>query len=60
MVVGLEGISFIDSSGLSVLIHAYKQANERDGSLTVRSPSPTVVRLLDMAGQSDRFLSPGA
>lgn len=60
VVVDLDGISFIDSSGLSVLIYAYKQAIERDGTLIVRSPSPTVVRLLDLAGQSERFLNQGA
>lgn len=59
VVVDLEGITFIDSSGLSVLIYAYKQSTEREGRLTLRSPSATVVRLLDMTGQSERFLSPG-
>ena len=59
VVADLAGVSFIDSSGLSVLIYAYKQAGERDGGLTVRSPSDTVKRLLDMTGQSERFLSVG-
>lgn len=58
VVVDLAGITFIDSSGLSVLIYAYKQAGERDGSLTVRSPSAAVTRLLEMTGQSERFLGP--
>lgn len=60
VVVDLAGISFIDSSGLSVLIYAYKEANERNGGLTVRSPSAAVTRLLEMTGQTERFLSPEA
>lgn len=59
VVLDLAGISFIDSSGLSVLIAAYKQANELGGSLTLRSPSAAVTRLLDVTGQSKRFLDPG-
>ncbi len=58
VVVHLAEISFIDSSGLSALIYAYKQAGERDGGLTVRSPSAAVKRLLEMTGQTERFLSP--
>lgn len=60
IIVDLERITFIDSSGLSALIYAYKQATDRAGRLTLRSPSATVVRLLDMTGQSERFLSPDA
>jgi anti-sigma B factor antagonist len=57
VVIDTAGISFIDSSGLSVLIHAYKEASERGGTLTLRSPSDQVVRLLELTGQSERFLS---
>lgn len=60
VVLDLGDVTFIDSSGLSVLIHAWKQANQGDGVLTLRSPSATVIRLLDIAGQTERFLSPGA
>ena len=56
VVIDLEGISFIDSSGLSVLIAAYKQASERDARLSLRSPSAAVTRLLEMTGQTERFL----
>jgi anti-anti-sigma factor len=54
--VDMAGITFIDSSGLSALIHAHKQAEARDGTLTLRSPSRIVVRLLELTGQRDRFL----
>jgi anti-anti-sigma factor len=60
VVIDLEHISFIDSSGLSVLIYGYKQAVERDGTLTLRAPSAAVIRLLDLTGQRRRFLGPDA
>lgn len=56
VVADLEGVSFIDSSGLSVLIAAYKQASARDVKLSLRSPSAAVIRLLEMTGQTERFL----
>lgn len=56
VVIDLGGVSFIDSSGLSVLIAAYKQAIDRDVRLTLRSPSAAVTRLLEMTGQTERFL----
>lgn len=56
VVVDLGGVTFIDSSGLSVLIAAYKQAIDRDVRLTLRSPSAAVTRLLEMTGQTERFL----
>lgn len=56
LVVDLAGITFLDSSGLSVLIYAYKRAHELGGSLTLRSPSATVTRLLELTGQTERFV----
>ena len=60
LVLDLAGITFIDSSGLSALIYAYKQAGERHATLTLRSSSPAVKRLLEMTGQFERFLGPEA
>lgn len=56
LVVDLAGITFLDSSGLSVLIYAYKQAHQGGGSLTLRAPSATVTRLLELTGQTERFV----
>lgn len=55
LILDLAGISFIDSSGLSALIYAYKRALESGGSLSLRSPSATVTRLLELTGQTERF-----
>jgi anti-anti-sigma factor len=50
LVLDLAGLSFIDSSGLRVIISAHKDAAERNGHLVLRSPSQTTRRLLDITG----------
>jgi anti-anti-sigma factor len=53
----MTGVTFLDSSGLRVLIGAYKEAEERGGRLRLRSPSDGVVRLLEITGLADRFIA---
>ena len=48
LVVDVAEMTFIDSSGLSALVHAHRHAAEAGGSLTLRSPSPTLKRLLSI------------
>ena len=55
VVVDMNEVSFIDSSGLRVLIGGYKAADTAGGSLRVGSPSDAVVRLLEITGQFERF-----
>ena len=47
-VVDLTDLSFIDSSGLSVLVDAHRKARDAGGVLVVRNPSPMLRRLLDI------------
>jgi anti-anti-sigma factor len=49
VVVDLSGVTFIDSTGISALIHAH-QSVRPPGTLVLRSPSPTARRLLDLTG----------
>lgn len=49
-VVDLRDVSFIDSSGLRVLVEVHQQRNDADRTLTLRSPSPAVQRLLEISG----------
>jgi anti-sigma B factor antagonist len=51
-VVDLAGISFIDSSGLRVLVQVHQDRLAADQSLTLRSPSASVQRLLEISGLS--------
>src|SRR5690349_11994830 len=44
----LSAVSFMDSSGLRVLIGALQAIRDRDGTLIVRNPSPTVAQLLEV------------
>ncbi len=48
LIVDVGGMTFIDSSGLSVLVHVHRQAADAGGSMTVRRPSPTLKRLLSI------------
>jgi anti-anti-sigma factor len=56
VVVDAAGITFIDSSGLSVLVAAHKRLIAGDGELVVASSSAPVRRLLGISGL-DRVLT---
>lgn len=48
LVLDLTDVSFMDSSGLRVVIDLHKTMRERSGRLILRKPSPTVSRLLEV------------
>ena len=50
LVVDLHALSFMDSTGLGVLVHALKRMRERGGELTLSAPSPSTRKLLDISG----------
>ena len=52
LTVDVEGVTFMDSSGIGALATAYK----RGAHVTVRHPSPTVMRELVMCGL-DRLIA---
>ena len=56
VVIDMAGVTFIDSSGLRVLIQAHKNVAERGGKVRLESPSGTTLRLLEITGLSERFL----
>lgn len=51
----LSEVSFIDSSGLRVIVRAHKRHLENGGRLVIESPSETVVRLLEMTGLTSQL-----
>lgn len=55
--IDMRDVSFMDSSGLRVLIAGFKAAEASGGTLSVRNPSDVVTRLLEITGQLDRFVS---
>lgn len=55
VVLDLEGLTFIDSSGLRVLVALSKEARSRDASLTLRKVPRHAQRVLDLTGLSEWF-----
>jgi anti-anti-sigma factor len=50
ILLDLSQLSFVDSSGLRVLIRAHQDVTRGGGRLALRNPSPTARRLLDITG----------
>lgn len=50
IVLNLEKLSFMDSSGLGVILGRYKQIKQHHGEMVVCAISPAVQRLFDMSG----------
>lgn len=50
IVLNLERLGFMDSSGLGVILGRYKQIKNNNGEMVVCSISPAVHRLFEMSG----------
>lgn len=48
-VVDLSGVTFMDSTGLHVLVEAARRRNGQ-GPLRLRNPSPHVIRMMEIVG----------
>lgn len=55
VVIDLDEVTFIDSSGLRSLLGASKRAAERGTEIILRSPSAAVRRLLEITGTEGQF-----
>ncbi len=55
VVLDVAGLSFIDSSGLRVIIAAHKDMDGRGGHLILRSPTTTTLRLLEVTGLAEHI-----
>lgn len=53
LVLDLQGIDFIDSAGLRVLVRAREALRSNGSALVLRSPSPNTLRLLEVSGLTD-------
>ncbi len=56
--VNLSKTEYISSAGIRVLLHALKQLSTVDGTLLVVDPSPTVQKVLDLAGLKQLLCAP--
>lgn len=50
VILNLESITFMDSSGLGVILGRYKETLQLGGELVVCSVTPPIDRLFDMSG----------
>ena len=48
LVIDLSGVSFLDSSGLSVLLRAHKRLRPIDGTVVIRGAADQVFMTLDV------------
>jgi anti-anti-sigma factor len=56
LVIDCAGLTFIDSSGIGALITANRAANLHFGSVTIRHPTPMVLRVLEVTGLDGRLV----
>jgi anti-anti-sigma factor len=56
IVIDLEDVSFIDSSGLRSLLGASRMANANASHVALRSVGPEVTRLLEITGTTGQFV----
>jgi stage II sporulation protein AA (anti-sigma F factor antagonist) len=57
LVVDCSQITFLDSMGLRVLVHARQRAAEHGRDFALEAPSDPVLRVLDLAGVASLFLA---
>ncbi len=60
VVIDLEAVQFIDSSGLRSLLSASRRAESRGTTVVLRKPSNGVLRLLSITGTTEQFTIDGA
>ncbi len=53
--VDLAGVTFVDSTALSVLVSALKRLRQADGDLALASPNPSVRRVFEITGLTRLF-----
>lgn len=55
IVLEMAGVTFMDSSGLRVLIDLHQRLDGASRRLVLNAPSQSVTRLLEVAGLADHF-----
>jgi anti-sigma B factor antagonist len=53
--IDVAGVSFMDSSGLRVLIDAATRARDGGGDLIVANPTPGISRLVEISGLGEQL-----
>jgi anti-sigma B factor antagonist len=55
VVIDMDEVAFIDSTGLSVLLNALRRVTRRQGSLALVVSNPTVLRLFEITRLDSTF-----
>jgi len=55
VIVNLEGVGFIDSSGLGVLVSALRRARERDGAVRIVCTRDNILKIFRITGLDKVF-----
>jgi stage II sporulation protein AA (anti-sigma F factor antagonist) len=50
LLLDLEGVTFMDSSGLGVILGRYRRLKKQGGKVVLSRPQPQVRRLLELSG----------
>jgi stage II sporulation protein AA (anti-sigma F factor antagonist) len=50
LVLDLQDVTFIDSSGLGVILGRYKMLREKQGKMALINPQPPVKKILELSG----------
>ncbi len=56
VVVNVAGVTFMDSSGLRVLVDAAVQATESNKRLVITNPQPAFRRVVEISGLTDHLM----
>ena len=59
VVVHLHGVTFLDSTGIAVLVSARKRLVQNGGTLRLRAPQEHVRRVLEIVGLADWVIDAG-
>jgi anti-sigma B factor antagonist len=55
MVIDLAELTFLDSTGLMVLLNGLRRVGRQGGNLVIMCTNPTVLRLFDITGTASTF-----
>jgi len=58
VILDVEGVEFLDSSGLRVIVRAGRALSDDGGQLFLRGASGAVARTLEVTGLLERFAEP--
>jgi anti-anti-sigma factor len=60
LTVDVERLTFIDSTGLAVLVHAWRRGQEAGVPVALRSAPPFLTSILDITGVGELLARPAA